>query len=179
MANDLIVVKVGGSLYDHPALGPGLRTFLDSLGSPALLVPGGGDFADAVRKLDAIHSLGEEAAHWLALAAMNAAGAFLRSLLATDRVAICDCLAFVLADDKHPDHLPHSWQVTSDSIAARIAIVEGASRLILLKSVDVPAGLSWREAAERGWVDAHVQTVKGIDNLPVDVINFRRLLTTL
>ena len=56
----MIVVKVGGSLFDHPQLGPGLRAYLDSL-TPArvLLVPGGGDFADSVRKLD------RQVWHWM------------------------------------------------------------------------------------------------------------------
>ncbi|HEY1188734.1 MAG TPA: hypothetical protein VGE74_13855, partial [Gemmata sp.] len=60
----MIVVKVGGSLYDSPALGPALRAFVASL-APAevLLVPGGGAAADAVRALDRTHALGEEAAH--------------------------------------------------------------------------------------------------------------------
>ncbi len=46
----MIVVKVGGSLFDHPALGPGLRDFLQTLApNEVLLVPGGGPVADAVR----------------------------------------------------------------------------------------------------------------------------------
>ena len=32
----MIVVKVGGSLYDHPRLGPGLRACLDSLAPEAV-----------------------------------------------------------------------------------------------------------------------------------------------
>ena len=40
----------------------------------------------------------------------------------------------------HPDTgLPHCWAVTSDSIAARAAVVCGADHLILLKSVTIPA----------------------------------------
>jgi aspartokinase-like uncharacterized kinase len=34
------------------------------------------------------------------------------------------------------DPLPHSWQVTSDSIAAWVAIRMGCTRLVLLKDVD-------------------------------------------
>ena len=36
------------------------------------------------------------------------------------------------------DPLPHSWDITSDSIAAFIAGALGASELILLKPVDGP-----------------------------------------
>src|SRR6185436_10713035 len=101
-------------------------------------VPGGGDVVDVVRKLDAIHGLGEEASHQLALVGMELAGVFLKRLLGKrPRIAFPE---FELGD------LPHSWEVTSDSIAAQTAVVYGAERLVLLKSVDVPAGTSWVDA---------------------------------
>ncbi|AWM35834.1 hypothetical protein [Gemmata obscuriglobus] len=78
----MIVVKVGGSLYDHPALGPALCAFVESL-QPAevLFVPGGGEVADAVRALDRTHALGEEAAHWVALRALSVTAAFLERIV--------------------------------------------------------------------------------------------------
>src|SRR5262245_8668077 len=78
----VIVVKVGGSLFDHQRLGPGLREYLDAL-APAevLLVPGGGAVVDAVRELDRVHGLGEEASHWLALRALGGTAAFLEQLV--------------------------------------------------------------------------------------------------
>lgn len=166
----MIVVKVGGSLYDHPQLGPGLRAYLDSLGETVLLVPGGGPFADAVRKLDALHHLSEAHSHDLALYAMNLAGNFLESL---------GISATILNAVEFESELPHSWNVTSDSIAARAAIIHRASRLILLKSIDIPLGSSWSEAAERGWVDPHFPTVVETANLSVEAINFRRVLDAL
>src|SRR6185312_4510668 len=76
----MIVVKVGGSLYDHPRLGPGLRAILQALPEYALIVPGGGPFANVVRKIDCVHGLSASASHELALQAMNLAGRFLREL---------------------------------------------------------------------------------------------------
>ncbi|MFO0823265.1 MAG: hypothetical protein U0792_09110 [Gemmataceae bacterium] len=165
----MIVVKVGGSLFDHPRLGPGLRAYLDSH-APAevLLVPGGGDVVEAVRKLDAIHSLGEEACHRLALRGMQLTGEFLLRLLGENlRVTVPP---FDLVG------LPHSWEVTSDSIAARAAVVYGAERLVLLKSVDVPAGISWEEIASKGWVDPHFPKVVANAAFPIEVVNFRHVL---
>ncbi|MBN9120193.1 MAG: hypothetical protein J0I06_13690, partial [Planctomycetes bacterium] len=77
----MIVVKVGGSLFDHPKLGPGLRRYVESF-APAevLLVAGGGPAADAVREWDRVHELGEEASHWLALQALDVTRALLESL---------------------------------------------------------------------------------------------------
>jgi aspartokinase-like uncharacterized kinase len=166
----MIVVKVGGSLFDLPGLGPRLAAWLAALDDrAALLVPGGGALADFIRDLDQTHSLGEERAHWLALQALTLSAHVLADLLpaaqvvaaldeAADvwragRVAILDAHAFLRADEGRPGSLPHCWDVTSDAIAARVAVVAGARRLVLLKSTDVPEGISWDVAARRGLVD--------------------------
>jgi hypothetical protein len=168
----VIVVKVGGSLYDHPRLGPGLLAYLEKLAAPILVVPGGGRFADAIRDLDAVHHLGNDISHRLALHAMNLAGEFLNSLGALTHIAPPACFDAVGAD---PD-LPHTWEATSDSIAAWAAARHGASRLILLKSIDIPAGTTWAEAAERGWVDRHFPIVLNRHFVQVETVNFRRWL---
>ena len=53
------VIKVGGSLFDRPDLGPRLRRWLDA-NAPweTILVPGGGRLVDVIRDLDRIHGLG-------------------------------------------------------------------------------------------------------------------------
>ncbi|MBX9579679.1 MAG: hypothetical protein K2X87_05160 [Gemmataceae bacterium] len=168
----MIVVKVGGSLYDHPGLGPGLRAYLAELATePVLLVPGGGDFGDAVRRLDAVHRLGEEAAHRLALRSLAAPAAFLEHLVG-NQAAVLDADDFCRRDDT----LPHSWAVTTDSIAARAAVVHRAARLVLLKSIDIPPGTPWREAAECGWVDQHFPHVVAGRSILIEPVNFRRRL---
>jgi aspartokinase-like uncharacterized kinase len=177
----LLVAKVGGSLLDLLDLGPRLERWL-ATGGPArpgvpgipagrdvLLVPGGGATADVVRRLDACHGLGPERAHWLALGAMALNAHFLAALVSswdrqpclsapkrTGRLPVprvLDALAFARADEGRPGCLPHSWEVTSDAIAARVAVVAGAGELVLLKSVDVPEGIDWEEAGRRGLVD--------------------------
>ncbi|MBY0461276.1 MAG: hypothetical protein K2V38_28460 [Gemmataceae bacterium] len=171
----MIVVKVGGSLFDHPALGPTLREYLESL-RPAevLLVVGGGAVADAVRDLDRLHGLGEESAHWVALRSLGVTAAFVERLLGGG--ALLDAHAFALADEARPGALPHSWDVTTDSIAARVAGVYCAERLVLLKSRDIPPGTPWTVASREGWVDAHFPHVAQTLGCPVEVVNFRRLM---
>src|ERR1700737_80612 len=84
-----VVVKVGGSLFDLPDLGPRLKSWLDELASFAVvLVPGGGPTANVVRELDRHHGLGEETAHWLALQALTFNAAFLAALLEERRPVI-------------------------------------------------------------------------------------------
>jgi aspartokinase-like uncharacterized kinase len=51
------------------------------------------------------------------------------------------------------DPLPASWDVTSDTIAARIAVCLEAECLILLKSTSLPVGTSRDDAARLGLVD--------------------------
>ncbi len=52
-------------------------------------------------------------------------------------------------------HLPHSWDATSDSIAARVAQVLAATEVILLKSAPQPAQATtpWSSFAEFGYID--------------------------
>lgn len=71
--------------------------------------------------------------------------------------------------------VPHTWELTSDSIAAYAAAF-GQGKLVLLKSTDIPSGISWQEAAALGWVDAHFPRVVAAHGIDVDVVNFRRWL---
>jgi aspartokinase-like uncharacterized kinase len=186
----ITIVKVGGSLYDLPDLGPRLHRWLDDKDlSHVVLVPGGGSLVEAIRTLDRCHQLGEGTCHLLALQAMRLAalflvqivpgGAVLKDLSACTamwkegKLPVLDAWAFALTDEGNPGCLPHTWDVTSDSIAARLAVVMGAARLILLKSTALPAGISWQEAAQRGFVDRYFATALQDRAIDMQVINFR------
>ncbi|WP_456474712.1 amino acid kinase family protein [Candidatus Pyrohabitans sp.] len=129
------VVKFGGSLLSHA------REILPVLGEhEVLIVPGGGVFADAVRKVYREHSLSESAAHFMAIAAMNAYGEFLSNVSGIPARQSLDgrlpavLLPYRLMRERDP--LPHSWRVTSDSIACYIAAQLGEKRLVILTDVD-------------------------------------------
>lgn len=182
-----LVVKVGGSLYDLPDLGPRLQRWLGTFPTRnVLLVPGGGFTTDWVRELDRCHHLGEERSHWLALQALSLNAHFLAMLLPGSRVvgdveeakvkleglSILDAYHFACVDEKNAERLPHLWEVTSDSIAARVAAVAQARELILLKSVTLPADMTWTKAAELSHVDPYfARTVP--PQVRVRAINFR------
>ena len=179
-----LVVKVGGSLYDLPDLGPRLRRWLETMETRSILhVPGGGALTNVVRDMDSRHQLGEETAHWLALRSLTIAAHFLAALLPgseiidhpeqprRDGIAVLDPYAFARWDQGRAGALPHCWDVTSDSIAARAAQVAGARRLVLLKSVTIPNGTNWNEAARRGWVDGYFVQVS--EGLRVQAVNLR------
>jgi aspartokinase-like uncharacterized kinase len=185
-----LVVKVGGSLYDLPDLATRLRLWLSAQGSANIvLIPGGGPTANAIRGLDAIHKLGEEKAHWLALRALTLNARFLKDLLTDARVvrsleecgsespSILDAHAFACWDEETNSGtcLPHSWNVTSDSLAARVAVVAGAQRLCLLKSTAPPENIDWW-MPEYNYVDPLFHTVfpGSIQGWQVEIIDFRQ-----
>jgi aspartokinase-like uncharacterized kinase len=177
------VIKVGGSLLEWPELPRRLARFLkeccevgDSSRSPFALIAGGGPVADLIRTLDRIHRLGEERAHRLAIDGLDLNARILASLLPNcavvnrpeelhpvfDRgqIAILAPRRFLEElDNRRPDPLPASWDVTSDSIAARIAVGLGASRLVLVKSANLPPGADRAEAARLGLVDTFFPSV--------------------
>jgi 5-(aminomethyl)-3-furanmethanol phosphate kinase len=178
------IVKLGGSLYDLPDLPQRLKRWLGQAPEPrAVLVPGGGIAANVIRDYDRVHRLGEEASHWLALQMLAVNAHFLATLLPDAVVvpspftpaplAILDMHAFALADDARPGHLPHAWDVTSDSLAVRVAQVAEARELVLLKSLDWQ-GDDWRAAAAAGVVDGFfAEAARRADGLRIRVVNLR------
>jgi aspartokinase-like uncharacterized kinase len=147
-----VVIKIGGSLLAHPGhIAPVLETLDEAaVAARLLIVPGGGPFADTVRDVDRQFGLSEEAAHWMAILAMDQYAHFLASRLRAASVVwgppdIAEAYGRrelpVLAPSqwlRDADPLPHSWDVTSDSIAAWVAGAVKAGRLVLVK----PPGVS-------------------------------------
>src|SRR5262249_8861949 len=87
-------------------------------------------------------------------------------------IPVIDAHAFAVADEGQVGCLPHCWSVTSDSVAARIARVCGASELILLKSVSLPPENTWTDASAEGIVDGYFPSaVRELSK--IRVINFR------
>ena len=144
-----VVVKIGGGVLAHAEhLDPALAV-IGTAGRKRrlLVVPGGGPFADAVREVAGRIGLSADAAHWMALLAMDqyahlVAARLAGSVLVTKQREIGAALDApvrqipVLAPYRwlrEADPLPHDWSVTSDSISAWIAARVDARRLILVK----------------------------------------------
>ncbi len=127
-----LVVKVGGSLFDRVV--PLLEIFRE-VGRPVLIVPGGGKFADLVRRL----AVSDTAGHWMAIAGMEQFGWYIAShgVPAAFRLTLPSEVTVLLpyCALREIDPVPHSWNVTSDTIAAWVA-KELSTDLLLLKSVD-------------------------------------------
>ncbi|MCU0629363.1 MAG: uridylate kinase [Methanoregulaceae archaeon] len=127
-----IVVKLGGSLCNRI---PDLVAGLLASERPLFIVPGGGIFADIVRKMP----VDDDSAHWMAIAAMDQYGWFIVSqgIMPTTILKVPDRPVVFLpyCSMRQHDPLPHTWDVSSDSIAAWVADYLGLE-LLLLKSVD-------------------------------------------
>jgi aspartokinase-like uncharacterized kinase len=142
------VLKVGGSLAEHPE---SLRKLCKELSSLAkvhriVVVPGGGEFADTVRRIDRTYRLSDAVAHKMAILAMDQYGLLL-SDITPDAYVCYDIKETENTNGKSPIFLPsklmfredpleNSWDVTSDTIAAYIADVLQANKLLLVTDVD-------------------------------------------
>jgi aspartokinase-like uncharacterized kinase len=139
------VIKLGGSLLGAPELAKWLE-ITDKLGNGnVVIVPGGGLFADSVRKAQMITNVSDAVAHKMALLAMDQYGLMLAGMnpalvTASSELEIAERgwqhrgivwlpSQMVLADNS----IPQNWQVTSDSLSAWLANKLGAEHLILVK----------------------------------------------
>jgi 5-(aminomethyl)-3-furanmethanol phosphate kinase len=133
----MIVVKIGGSLIHRAKeVVKEVIDYSNASGDKILIVPGGSIFADTVRRVSA----SQEASHWMAVLAMEQYGYYLgdenevkliHDLTVEDGVSIL--LPYTLMKKK--DELPHTWDVTSDTIAAWVAH-QLKARLIKVTDVD-------------------------------------------
>ena len=168
------VLKLGGSLLDLADLPDRLRAAFAKLDvDRPLLICGGGEAANVVRRWHDAHRLDEEQSHWLALDSIRLNQRLMLTLIpelelvsnraaaesawTRGRVPLLDLLSFVSIEEAAHDvgvkPLPHTWDVTSDSLAAWVAIRWPARRLVLLKSAELPPFESHSQAAEAGLVD--------------------------
>jgi len=144
-----VVIKLGGSLAETGRL----RSWLSLVARarrPVVIVPGGGPLADAVRALQRELLFRDEAAHEMAILAMQQMG--LAMIALEQRLVAAETLlaitragrgrrvpvwlpAKLCAADRQ---IPKSWSITSDGLAARLA-ERLDSEVVLVKSRKVAA----------------------------------------
>ena len=141
-----VVIKLGGSLVSKGReLVQLLREYADRTARQLVIVPGGGPFADAIRTIANHEGVSDDAAHWMAVLAMHQYGLFLADdypvvplIEQLEDVPAAGPLCIILPFNilKADDALPHTWAVTSDTIAAFIASKLGERSFIKLTDVD-------------------------------------------
>jgi 5-(aminomethyl)-3-furanmethanol phosphate kinase len=148
-----VVVKIGGSLMQQPERCRALIEVIEDLareGHSLLLVPGGGLPDNAIESVDATHPLSPFTAHHACALAQDQTGYMLADKAFSNLLVPCTTLGAcrsALADGAVPILLPSgilfhldpvswSWDVTSDAVAAWIAWLVGATRLVIVTNVD-------------------------------------------
>jgi len=142
------VLKIGGSLSENPA---NLTLLCQKLSDLAkrhriLVVPGGGKFADIVRKFDKKYRISDKITHKMAILAMDQYGLLLSNITQSAyfvqnlrEVKSTKGILPIFLPSKfmfRKDPFEPSWNVTSDSISAYIADMLGVKKLILVTDVD-------------------------------------------
>ena len=133
------VVKIGGSLFPEHAI----KLANELKNTSSLIILGGGEFANLIRKYDSQEKFSSEVTHYTAIDCMD-----IISKLVCDKVESAK-LAYSLKDAeeianenltpifivseflKNEDPFECSWDVTSDSIAAYVAHSLNANLLIV------------------------------------------------
>ena len=133
-----MIVKVGGSVARQ------ISMIFEALGqaeqADAVVIPGGWIFADAVRRADKEFELHSSTSHWMAVLAMNIYGLMLEDVGRDYGFSVIEPQNFDEVHGKvillpylllrNHDELPHSWDVTSDSIAVWVAAKLGEREVI-------------------------------------------------
>ena len=172
------VVKVGGSLLTWDNLATRLDQWLsEQQTATTILMAGGGPWVELLRHASRRYALDEPSAHWMCVQAM--------SVTASVLAKVCDCrivrtyaelqleakssarivfdVQAWLRSHSSAQDLPKTWDVTSDSIAARLAASLSVSELVLLKSSEPMIG-NLQSLADRQYVDRYFP--KAAANIP-------------
>jgi 5-(aminomethyl)-3-furanmethanol phosphate kinase len=188
------VIKIGGSV----SLTANLQSWLDWVAEHGdgrvIIVPGGGLYADAVRAFQqqrqsqGLDTLSDASAHALAIYAMDQmAMSFIdlqpnlalvknpleiaeRSWQHRGMVWLPSEMLLKGMQISHVKALPETWDVTSDSIAAWLALVLEARQLVLVKSDPMTIGNhDLSDLIAHQVVDAHFETMlkEGVINTSV------------
>jgi aspartokinase-like uncharacterized kinase len=162
----MIIIKLGGSLSRSDTLINCLNAVEKNYrGRAAVIVPGGGAFADQVRLAQQHWQFDDNTAHDMALLAMQQMALMFKGLKPDFAIAHTVAAIQQLSERKQvviwsPDitelenaGIAASWDITSDSLAAWLAKTLSATELVLVKSAVIDAGLGLDQLAEQDIVD--------------------------
>lgn len=176
----MVIVKLGGSLYQSTDLMPCLQSLVKlSEQQPIIIVPGGGPFADQVRHTQQHYQFDDSYAHQMAILAMAQFGLLLLGQEPKSKPYYLQQSSdelpplSVFIPDKSlfsQQALPHSWDISADSIALWLAQQLSASQLLLVKRL-MPQQLSIAELSSNGIIDRGFATLFQQNKMPTRIIN--------
>ncbi len=165
----MIVVKIGGSLFDYPELSEWLKILSEEGAGKVVIVPGGGPFADQVRDAQKQWKFNDQQAHQMALHAMDQFGLMLCGIAKEHGYDLIPAsskkeIHKILANKNTPVWLPskflennveipQNWTVTSDSLSAWLAKELKADQLVLIKRIDIDIDTKLEELEKENVID--------------------------
>ena len=151
MPTKTAIFKISGKILDNSkhlinTIAQLTQLYEDNIIQKIILIPGGGNLANFVRKVYFEFKVNEDLAHWIAIYSMNYNGlelvqkfSHLQTLEDFEQLKNLQRGFLIFLPFKYLksiDPLPHSWDVTSDSIALYCAHKLGLSDCFLIKDVD-------------------------------------------
>ena len=133
------VVKIGGSLFPDYAI----ELAKQLKNTRSVIVVGGGEFANLIRKYDSAQGCSAEATHYTAIDCMDIIAKLVNDKVDSAKLAFSIDEINEISDDgftpiflvsdflKKEDPFECSWDVTSDSIAAYVAHILNANLFIV------------------------------------------------
>ena len=162
--DNVLVVKLGGSSAASPDFLRWIEAIEKATG-PVIIVPGGGPFANTIRRYQSKMGYDDDAAHHMSILAMEQFGLALVSLGTRMVPAFSyEEIDSLLAEGRIPVWMPartvldvpeiaRDWSVTSDSLSAWLAGRLPHAKLLLVKQIDVPQHSSLEAMAGAQIVD--------------------------
>ena len=147
----IAIFKIGGKILEDienlsSTISQLEQLYKEGIIHKIIVIPGGGSFANFIRKVYNELKFTEEVAHWMGIISMNYNGLELNKKfpnielienfdkLKDNRRIFCVFLPYEFIKEK--DNLPHSWDITSDSISLFIAKELELKECYLIKDVD-------------------------------------------
>ena len=151
MRDKTIIIKIGGKILEDPedlnSTISQLKQLLDKKSiQKIIIIPGGGSYANFVRLIDQKLNIGNDLAHWMAIYAMHHNGyllsekySFIKPFEGFKELELSKELFSIFLPFNYLyqfDELPHSWDVTSDSITLYFAHKLELKECYFIKDVD-------------------------------------------
>lgn len=151
MKYKVAVFKIGGKILEDfenlkSTISQLEQLYDENLIDKIVIIPGGGSFANFIRKIYSELQFTEETAHWMGIISMNYNGLEISKKFPNLQVidnyenlkksSKTFCIFLPYEFIKENDKLPHSWDVTSDSISLLIAKELELNKCFLIKNVD-------------------------------------------
>jgi aspartokinase-like uncharacterized kinase len=145
------IFKIGGKILENSkniesTISQLTQLYEENILQKILLIPGGGSYANFIRTVDEELKLGDGLAHWMAVYSMNYNGIELNrkypklecieELKPFQDAQKMFCIFLPYNYLRNHDTLPHSWDVTSDSIALYVANELNLNQCFLIKDVE-------------------------------------------